>query len=686
MPIDKVPNAITWSGDHYTDNFSSISASDLISMPTYSSEALLTPTSSLQWGNESDNLIRNAKILYSVVYLGNYELDHQEKAGSHLAVDIRVPQGTPVQSVANGRVVVVSKKTTGFGHYIVIEHPNVPDYPDSNKTTTLYSTYNHLGDIKVSEGAIVEKGQVIALSGNTGTSTTPHLHFQIDRATAPWHPYWPFTSSEASSAGYSFFEAINNGLNMSKAEQHTVNPMKWVQAHLNESSTTSGNTNSDNNEEDEETPKLAKFKISTDKETAFVEEKISVTVTAYDQENDVFEDYKPSDDFKISSDSGSSRYLRSLDFEDGKATFTFTDIKTKKVTLTIQDSDVEKNVELTFEEAPVLEPDEFNILVSRLSVEQGDKVGIIVEALNMGEKIDNYEPSAELKFTINDNAVPLKFSQGVGDLTFIADKVGETEIKVSENDIEESLILKVTEKSEVTGTGSNVNNDESENEESNETSNENTNESSSGSDVVNENNEEKENNEEEEVEIETEEYSFEIIGENLGLVGNPITLVVKVKNDEGGVIKDFKTNKSIPVSTTGVGILQPENLDTDDFTNGVATVTYVSDVEEEIEIKIGEEIFEIGFITEIKQVAAFTVESDGDFIPELPETITIQAIDEDGNKTPDYTSIGKVKFSLIDGAGTFKPTELTASDFKGGKAEVIFTASSDGDVKIKAQN
>lgn len=164
MPIEKVPNSLTWSGDHYKDNFASISAKDLVPMPKYNSDELLIPDSKLKWGNTEHNLIRNAQILYSVVYLGNYELDHQENVGSHLAVDIRVPKGTPIQSVANGKVVLVSEKTSGFGHYIVIEHPNVPDYPDNGKTTTLYSSYNHLSEIQVREGAIVKKGQIIALS------------------------------------------------------------------------------------------------------------------------------------------------------------------------------------------------------------------------------------------------------------------------------------------------------------------------------------------------------------------------------------------------------------------------------------------------------------------------------------------------------------------------------------------
>ena len=81
----------------------------------------------------------------------------------------------------------------------------MPDPDIEGRMTTLYSAYNHMDRIDVLEGQNVIKGQIIGTSGNTGTSTTPHLHFQIDRESAPWHPYWPFSWSESQTAGLSFF-------------------------------------------------------------------------------------------------------------------------------------------------------------------------------------------------------------------------------------------------------------------------------------------------------------------------------------------------------------------------------------------------------------------------------------------------------------------------------------------------
>ena len=61
----------------------------------------------------------------------------------------------------------------GYGHYIIIIHGN-----------NYMSLYGHLNSFKVSYGQYVSQGQVIAQSGNTGSSTAPHLHFELRRASS----------------------------------------------------------------------------------------------------------------------------------------------------------------------------------------------------------------------------------------------------------------------------------------------------------------------------------------------------------------------------------------------------------------------------------------------------------------------------------------------------------------------
>ncbi|MFH1284609.1 MAG: S-layer homology domain-containing protein [Candidatus Peregrinibacteria bacterium] len=231
-PVQKVPDWVHLDSSKWNLSYGALSADDLIDIPFYDPDVLKISTDNLKWGDSNDDLIRNSKITYSVPYMGSYKLDGLEYGGSHLAVDIKVPMGTPVYSIANGTVVKVSNQSSGFGHHVVVQHTNFPSLEDPNKSVTLFSSYNHLSDIFVSEGDVVKKGEQIALSGQTGTATTPHVHFQIDTTDAPWHPFWPFTWQEASDAGLDFFTAVNAGLGKEKAMATTINPLKYVQKYM----------------------------------------------------------------------------------------------------------------------------------------------------------------------------------------------------------------------------------------------------------------------------------------------------------------------------------------------------------------------------------------------------------------------------------------------------------------------
>ena len=92
----------------------------------------------------------------------------------HFGTDIAVPTNSPVKSVANGTV-VLAEWTIQTGFVVVIEHPY-----------GLTSVYKHNESGLISQGELVESGQVIALSGNTGELTTgPHLHFELWRDGSP---------------------------------------------------------------------------------------------------------------------------------------------------------------------------------------------------------------------------------------------------------------------------------------------------------------------------------------------------------------------------------------------------------------------------------------------------------------------------------------------------------------------
>lgn len=230
-PLEKVPNWVALTQEEYKQPYSDLTK--LVDLPKYDAKQLATPTENLKWGNSTDDKVRNAKITFATPYMGSYKLDGIENSGSHLAVDIKTAMDTPVRAVMNGVVSKVSNQSTGFGKHIVIQHVNVPSFDDASTKETLYSSYSHLDEIVIAEGDVVNKGDIIGYTGQTGTATTPHLHFQMDNSLAPWHPYWPFTYKEAEDAGVNFFEAVNIGLGAETAKEDTVNPMMYVQKYLN---------------------------------------------------------------------------------------------------------------------------------------------------------------------------------------------------------------------------------------------------------------------------------------------------------------------------------------------------------------------------------------------------------------------------------------------------------------------
>jgi len=87
----------------------------------------------------------------------------------HHGQDFYAPYGTEVYATGNGTVIHAGYNTGGFGNYVVIDHGY-----------GYQSTYGHLSSINVSKGTDVKRGDRVGLTGNSGTSSGPHLHYQID--------------------------------------------------------------------------------------------------------------------------------------------------------------------------------------------------------------------------------------------------------------------------------------------------------------------------------------------------------------------------------------------------------------------------------------------------------------------------------------------------------------------------
>lgn len=94
----------------------------------------------------------------------------------HQGIDIAADTGTDIVAADDGKVEFAGWES-GYGNLVKLTHGNG------------YTTYyGHCSKILVSEGAVVEKGQVIAKVGSTGRSTGPHLHFEVRKDNIPQNP------------------------------------------------------------------------------------------------------------------------------------------------------------------------------------------------------------------------------------------------------------------------------------------------------------------------------------------------------------------------------------------------------------------------------------------------------------------------------------------------------------------
>jgi murein DD-endopeptidase MepM/ murein hydrolase activator NlpD len=98
------------------------------------------------------------------------------KVKFHRGTDVRMAYGQGVKSAAGGKITFVGEQS-GYGLTVMVDHGNGVE-----------SRYAHLSSAVVRQGEVVESGQVIARSGNSGRSTGPHLHFEVladGKAVAP---------------------------------------------------------------------------------------------------------------------------------------------------------------------------------------------------------------------------------------------------------------------------------------------------------------------------------------------------------------------------------------------------------------------------------------------------------------------------------------------------------------------
>lgn|GEM_PF-1407725 len=210
-PVSMTPN---WGDMHspseWNRTYEEMTETDFVPVPHYDLSVLTTPLDSLIRPLRKENVPAvTTKLFYSTRYYSSYDLDAGEFTGAHAGLDLKLALGTPVGSVAGGRVHAV-RTDDRLGLYVIVEH-RAPD------GETYYSVYGHLGDVSVQTGQAVNPGQTLGTVGMTGKTSGPHIHLQIDRGEAGEESHQPYATSATPSP--------------EEADKYTINPADFIQRY-----------------------------------------------------------------------------------------------------------------------------------------------------------------------------------------------------------------------------------------------------------------------------------------------------------------------------------------------------------------------------------------------------------------------------------------------------------------------
>lgn len=113
----------------------------------------------------------------------------------HKGVDLKLHIGDTVRAAFDGRVRLTNFERRGYGYYVIVRHPN-----------GLETVYGHLSRFLVKPDEYVKAGDPIALGGNTGRSTGPHLHFETRFMGYPINPaaIFDFANQTVHTDSYTF--------------------------------------------------------------------------------------------------------------------------------------------------------------------------------------------------------------------------------------------------------------------------------------------------------------------------------------------------------------------------------------------------------------------------------------------------------------------------------------------------
>ncbi len=113
----------------------------------------------------SDNIKRN---ISSLSGFGMRMHPVFKRRKMHTGIDFTCPKGTPIHVSGDGKIISIKHNKSGYGTHIIVDHG-----------FGYQSLYAHMSEVDVILGQKIKRGQVIGKVGSTGTSTAPHLHYEV---------------------------------------------------------------------------------------------------------------------------------------------------------------------------------------------------------------------------------------------------------------------------------------------------------------------------------------------------------------------------------------------------------------------------------------------------------------------------------------------------------------------------
>jgi murein DD-endopeptidase MepM/ murein hydrolase activator NlpD len=92
-------------------------------------------------------------------------------------INLSVPEGTPIKAAEDGVVAYAGNELKGYGNLVLVRHPN-----------GFVTAYAHASELLVKRGDTIKRGQTIAKAGQTGTVSSPQVHFEIRKGSSPVDP------------------------------------------------------------------------------------------------------------------------------------------------------------------------------------------------------------------------------------------------------------------------------------------------------------------------------------------------------------------------------------------------------------------------------------------------------------------------------------------------------------------